>query len=192
MTTIALRLFTIAILLWVPHAAMAQSPQPATAPAQADQLLKPEQLDAWSAPIALYPEPLLAEILMASTYPLEVVEADRWAEANKNLKGDALKAAVDKQSWDDSVKSLVGDAVGARHDEHQARLDAGTRRCGAGATAGRDGCRAAAACQSAGEQQARCRPRSRPSRRSSRTASRRSSSRRRIRTRFTCRITTRR
>ena len=107
MTTIALRLFTIAILLWVPHAAMAQSPQPATAPAQADQLLKPEQLDALVAPIALYPDTLLAEILMASTYPLEVVEADRWAEANKNLKGDALKAAVDKQSWDDSVKSLV-------------------------------------------------------------------------------------
>ena len=44
---------------------------------------------------------------MASTYPLEVVEADRWADANKNLKGDALKAAVDQQSWDDSVKSLV-------------------------------------------------------------------------------------
>ena len=107
MTTIALRLFTIAILLWVPHAAMAQSPQPATAPAQADQLLKPEQLDALVAPIALYPDTLLAEILMASTYPLEVVEADRWAAANKNLKGDALKAAVDKQSWDDSVKSLV-------------------------------------------------------------------------------------
>ena len=44
---------------------------------------------------------------MASTYPLEVVEADRWVEANKTLKGDTLKAAVDKQSWDDSVKSLV-------------------------------------------------------------------------------------
>jgi Protein of unknown function (DUF3300)/Chaperone of endosialidase len=108
MTTIALRLFTIAFLLSVPPAAMAQSPpQPATAPAQADQLLKPEQLDALVAPIALYPDTLLAEILMASTYPLEVVEADRWAEANKSLKGDALKAAVDKQSWDDSVKSLV-------------------------------------------------------------------------------------
>ena len=44
---------------------------------------------------------------MASTYPLEVVEADRWAQSNKNLKGDQLKAAVDQQSWDDSVKSLV-------------------------------------------------------------------------------------
>ena len=44
---------------------------------------------------------------MASTYPLEVVQASRWLKANKSLKGDALKAAVDKQSWDDSVKSLV-------------------------------------------------------------------------------------
>ena len=44
---------------------------------------------------------------MASTYPLEVVEADRWASANKNLKGDALRAAADKQDWDDSIKLLV-------------------------------------------------------------------------------------
>ncbi len=72
-----------------------------------DQLLKPEQLDALVAPIALYPDTLLAEIFMASTYPLEIVEAERWAQANKNLNGDTLKSAVDKQSWDDSVKSLV-------------------------------------------------------------------------------------
>jgi hypothetical protein len=54
-----------------------------------------------------YPDDLLSLVLMASTYPLEVVEADRWVKANKNLKGDQLKAAVDKQGWDDSVKSLV-------------------------------------------------------------------------------------
>ena len=59
------------------------------------------------APIALYPDALLAEILMASTYPLEIVQADRWAKANKSLKGDQLKVAVDKQSWENSVKSLV-------------------------------------------------------------------------------------
>ena len=69
--------------------------------------LSAEELQQLTAPIALYPDALLSEILMASTYPLEVIEADRWAEANKNLKGDALKAAVDKQSWDDSVKSLT-------------------------------------------------------------------------------------
>jgi len=70
-------------------------------------LLKPEQLDALVAPIALYPDELLANVLAASTYPLEAVQADRWVKANKNLKGDALKAAVDKQAWDDSVKALA-------------------------------------------------------------------------------------
>jgi hypothetical protein len=83
-------------------------PPPAAAPGPSDQqLLSAEQLDQLVAPIALYPDPLLAEVLMASTYPLEVIEADRWARANKNLKGDQLQAAVNQQSWDDSVKSLV-------------------------------------------------------------------------------------
>jgi hypothetical protein len=86
--------------------------QPATAPApsqsQPDQtLLKPEQLEALVAPIALYPDALLANMLAAATYPLEVVEADRWIKANKNLKGDALKTEIDKKSWDDSVKALT-------------------------------------------------------------------------------------
>jgi hypothetical protein len=81
-----------------------------TAPPASDQsqpLLKAEELDQLVAPIALYPDTLLAEVLMASTYPLEVVQADRWATENKALKGDPLKAAVDKQGWDESVKSLV-------------------------------------------------------------------------------------
>jgi hypothetical protein len=94
------------IFLLTPLAAHAQNQTP-PASTSSNQLLKPEQLDALVAPIALYPDALLAEVLMASTYPLEVVEADRWAKANKNLKGDQLKTAVDKQSWDDSVKSLA-------------------------------------------------------------------------------------
>jgi hypothetical protein len=86
----------------------AQTPtQPATAVAPDQQLLTAEQLDQLIAPVALYPDTLLAEILMASTYPLEVVQADRWVRANKHLKGDALKAAADKQDWDKSLKSLV-------------------------------------------------------------------------------------
>ena len=84
----------------------AQTPAPA-ATAQPQQLLKAGELDQLVAPIALYPDALLAEILMASTYPLEIVQADRWATDNKDLKGDQLKAAVDKQTWDGSVKSLV-------------------------------------------------------------------------------------
>ncbi|MGC2075986.1 MAG: DUF3300 domain-containing protein, partial [Xanthobacteraceae bacterium] len=100
------------VLLVSPQAALAQTLAQTSPPAQSastssQQLLSDAQLDALVAPIALYPDALLSEILMASTYPLEVVEADRWVQANKNLKGDALKDAADKQSWDDSVKSLV-------------------------------------------------------------------------------------
>jgi hypothetical protein len=100
----------LALILFVVFAqtANAQS-QPAQAPASSsgDQLLKPEQIDALISPIALYPDTLLAEVLMASTYPLEAVQAARWVEQNKNLKGDALKAEVDKQGWDESIKSLT-------------------------------------------------------------------------------------
>jgi hypothetical protein len=80
--------------------------QPATGTAQANSL-KPEQLDQLVAPIALYPDALLSEVLMASTYPLEVVQAERWVKANPGLKDDALKTAVDKEPWDGSVKSLI-------------------------------------------------------------------------------------
>ena len=67
------------------------------------------------APIALYPDTLLAQVLMASTYPLEVVQADRWATARtRTSRAMQLKAAVDKQTWDDSVKSLVATPIGAR------------------------------------------------------------------------------
>ena len=101
-----IRSLTLAIALLIPIGAMAQT---STAPATAagPQLLKPAELDQLVAPIALYPDLLLSEVLMASAYPLEVVQAERWAEANKNLKGDQLKAGLDKQQWDASIKSLV-------------------------------------------------------------------------------------
>jgi Protein of unknown function (DUF3300) len=97
----------LALLILAPLSASAQSPGAAPAAASGQELLKPEELDALLAPIALYPDTLLAQVLMASTYPLEVVQADRWATDNKNLKGDQLKAAADKQAWDESVKALV-------------------------------------------------------------------------------------
>lgn len=59
------------------------------------------------APIALYPDSLLAQVLAAATYPLEVVQANRWAKSNKSLKSDALATALNQQTWDPSVKSLV-------------------------------------------------------------------------------------
>jgi Protein of unknown function (DUF3300)/Chaperone of endosialidase len=105
MTTRLSRLIA-AVLFWcLPLTAFAQSPQPAAAPTQ--PLLKPAELDQMLAPIALYPDPLLTQVLIAATYPLEVVQADRWAKANTNLKGEVLTAALAKQSWDDSIKSLV-------------------------------------------------------------------------------------
>jgi hypothetical protein len=65
-----------------------------------------EQLDRLLAPIALYPDALLSQILMASTYPLEVVEADRWLKQNPNLTGDGLDEVLKNKPWDVSVKSL--------------------------------------------------------------------------------------
>jgi Protein of unknown function (DUF3300) len=99
-------LIAVALLIATFGSALAQT----TADSSSSQLLKPEQLEALVAPIALYPDELLANVLAASTYPLEVVQADRWLKQNKNLKGDALKTEVGKQSWDDSVKALVSTA----------------------------------------------------------------------------------
>lgn len=114
-TLIALALLTaIPVVAWAqtadkPAAPAAQA-QPASQTPPNAELLKPEQLEALVAPIALYPDELLANVLAASTYPLEVVQADRWLKARKTLKGDALKTEVVKQSWDDSVKALTSTA----------------------------------------------------------------------------------
>ena len=88
-------------------AAPASVPLPASAPESQAQQFPPEELEALVAPIALYPDSLLSQILMASTYPLEIVHAARWVKTHKNLKGDAAVQAVQDQPWDVSVKSLV-------------------------------------------------------------------------------------
>ncbi len=90
---------SLALLLALPAGPYAQEPQP--------KPLSQAELEQILAPIALYPDDVLAQILIASTYPLEIVQADRWAKQNKGLKGDALTAALEKQPWDPSVKSLV-------------------------------------------------------------------------------------
>src|SRR6201993_3756751 len=66
-----------------------------------------KELQQLVAPIALYPDSLVAQILAASTYPDQVVEADRWVQAHPGLKGDQLGQAVDEQNWDPSVKALT-------------------------------------------------------------------------------------
>jgi hypothetical protein len=86
--------------------------QDAQAPPQAPQgppyqQQTPEQLQQLVAPIALYPDSLVAQILAASTFPEQVVEADRWVQAHPELKGEALGQAVDQQLWDPSVKALA-------------------------------------------------------------------------------------
>ncbi len=79
-----------------------QAPPPAQ-PAQ----LSPQQLQELVAPIALYPDALVAQILAGAAYPTQIVEAQRFLQQNPDLKGDALAAAVDKQDWDPSVKALT-------------------------------------------------------------------------------------
>jgi len=80
----------------------AQTPAPAPYTQQAS-----DQLQQLVAPIALYPDSLVAQVLAASTFPEQVVEADRWVQAHPDLQGDALGRSVDQQSWDPSIKALA-------------------------------------------------------------------------------------
>jgi hypothetical protein len=78
------------------------------APAQeAARKIPNDQLDSLVAPIALYPDPLLAQILAASTYPLEVIELEQWLKRNPNLKDKALADGVAKQPWDPSIQAMA-------------------------------------------------------------------------------------
>ena len=91
-------------------ASYAQQPPeaaPAAPTASANKTFSQQELDELLAPIALYPDSLLAQVLMASTYPLEIVEAERWSKANPGVKGEGLEDAMQKQPWDPSVKALT-------------------------------------------------------------------------------------
>src|SRR6266481_2978384 len=77
-----------------------QSPTPAAKPSA-------QELQQLVAPIALYPDALVAQVLAASTYPTQIVEAERWMQSHSDLKGDKLGKEVDKQNWDPSVKALA-------------------------------------------------------------------------------------
>ena len=86
----------------------AQDQQPAAAPAEAPVKIPADQLDSLVAPIALYPDALLSQTLVASTYPLEVVQLKQWLDQHKDLKGKALADAALKQDWDPSIQALAG------------------------------------------------------------------------------------
>lgn len=79
----------------------------ASSPVSQSGKISPEQLDSLVAPIALYPDPLLAQTLAASTYPLEIIQVQQWLQKNKNLKDKALADAVAKQPWDASIQAMA-------------------------------------------------------------------------------------
>src|SRR6266700_950185 len=85
----------------------AQSPSASAKAPAAPTKITPDQLDSLVAPIALYPDPLLAQTLAASTYPLEIIELYQWMKKNKALKGKTLADAVEKQNWDPSVQAMA-------------------------------------------------------------------------------------
>jgi Protein of unknown function (DUF3300) len=91
----------------LPVSAQEQPGQQPQQPQAQQQPLTQQQLQQLVAPIALYPDALLAQVLTASTYPLEVTMAARWSEKNQNLKGAALQDAMQQQPWDPSVKGLT-------------------------------------------------------------------------------------
>jgi hypothetical protein len=98
--------FVLCATLAVPPGLMAQGAQEETANEGAPPL-RPEEIDQLVAPIALYPDSLLAQVLAASTYPLEVVQAARFMEQNKGIKGEKLMQAAKDKDWDPSVKAML-------------------------------------------------------------------------------------
>src|SRR5580765_1624358 len=123
------------------HLAAAQTSKPATPPATSPPATPPatppptgesakipiEQLESLVAPIALYPDPLLAQTLAASTYPLEIVQLQQWLVKNPGLKDQALATAVAKQPWDASIQAMAGlpDLVKRLADDIQWTTDLG-------------------------------------------------------------------
>jgi hypothetical protein len=99
--------FALLIALPAGFAQVSAEPSSGTPDMQQAALMSPNQLDDLVAPIALYPDPLLSQILVASTYPLEVVEAQQWLQRNGNLSGQALMDAARQQNWDASVQAMV-------------------------------------------------------------------------------------
>ena len=118
-------LFFLAAVLGVPSVAFSQGAAPAAgavspAPIQAQRLTSAQLADL-VAPVALYPDALLSQVLVASTYPLEVVQAHQWLRRNGRLKGQELMDAARQQPWDASVQGLVAfpDALATLNEDVQ-------------------------------------------------------------------------
>jgi hypothetical protein len=102
-------------------------PGQASSPQSQSPLIPPDQLDSLVAPIALYPDPLLAQVLAASTYPLELIQLQQWMAKNPGLKDKALADAVEKQPWDPSIQAMAAlpDVVKRLADDIQWTTDLG-------------------------------------------------------------------
>src|ERR1039457_257128 len=101
-----MKVITLLSVLLVGSSGLFAQDQP-PAPPPPGQELTPDQLNNLVAPIALYPDPLLSQILVASTYPLELVQAWQWLQRNRALTGPALTQAAQQQNWDPSIQALV-------------------------------------------------------------------------------------
>src|SRR5215813_10154644 len=99
----------------------------ASSPQSQAAKIPPDELDSLVEPIALYPDPMLAQVLAAATYPLEIIQLQQWLEKNKNLKDKALADAVAKQQWDASIQALAAlpDVVKRLADDIQWTTDLG-------------------------------------------------------------------
>jgi len=127
----ALRLVCVPLLaggLMVAQQPPPPAQTPEQAPAQAPvQLLSPQQLDSLVAPVALYPDALLSQLLAAATYPQEIVEAGQWLGQNRNLRGPQLVDAARQQNWDPSIQALVvfPDVIGRMNADMRWTTDLG-------------------------------------------------------------------
>src|SRR5499427_2740943 len=121
----------VCILALAPGETLAHMPAPLasqpSSPQEQSVQIPPDQLDSLVAPIALYPDPLLAQVLAASTYPVEIIQLQQWLTKNPGLKDKALEDAVSKQPWDPSVKGLAGlpDVIKRLADDIQWTTDLG-------------------------------------------------------------------
>jgi hypothetical protein len=125
--TVLVAVVAVAVL---PGDTLTSAPFPPSPPGQSSDQgprIPPEQLDSLVAPIALYPDPLLAQTLAASTYPLEIIQLQQWLARNSGLKDKALADAVAKQPWDPGVQALAGlqDVVKRLADDIQWTTDLG-------------------------------------------------------------------
>jgi Protein of unknown function (DUF3300) len=133
-----LALLCVFLLVSNSPAAYAQAPQAETPQAEAPKIPK-DQLDSLVAPIALYPDPLLAQMLAASTYPLEIIQLQQWLAQHKDLKDKALADAVQKEDWDPSVQGLAALPDAVDYGSGQRLSGATERRDGRGAAHAHEG-----------------------------------------------------